>query len=93
MTGSGGLIKHSVTFTLASLPVGFTLAEISNVSFQYGTALTEPNIPGCTNCTPLPPTTQTPEPSTWLLLVTGTVCLLGYGWSRRRAPQAHGSSL
>ena len=95
ITGSGGLIKNSVTFTLDSLPGGFTLADISNVSFQYGTTLgEEPNIPGgpCRDCPP-PPTTQAPEPSTWLMLVTGTVGLLGYGWSRRRTPQDHGTSL
>jgi len=52
ITGSGGLIKNSVVFTLSGLPVGFSLADISGVSFQYGTALSEPNI--------------VPEPSTYV---------------------------
>jgi hypothetical protein len=46
ITGSEGLIKNEVTFTLGGLPSGFTEADLNltNVSFQYGTALTEPNI-------------------------------------------------
>lgn len=50
---SGGLIKNSVIFTLSGLPTGFNLSGISNVSFQYGTALNEPRIPG-TPGTPIP---------------------------------------
>lgn len=46
VTGSVPLIKSSVTFTLTGLPTGFNLAGLGNVSFQYGTALTEPNITG-----------------------------------------------
>ncbi len=46
VTGGNALIKSSVTFTLTGLPNGFNLLAISNVSFQYGTALTEPNITG-----------------------------------------------
>jgi hypothetical protein len=45
ITGSGGLIKNCVVFTLDNLPGSFTLDDISNVSFQYGTAFGEPNIP------------------------------------------------
>ncbi len=49
-TGNGGinsepLIKNAVLITLDGLPSGFDLARIGNVSFQYGTALDEPNIP------------------------------------------------
>ena len=46
ITGSEGLIKNQVTFTLSGLPSGFTEADLhlTDVSFQYGTALTEPNI-------------------------------------------------
>jgi hypothetical protein len=33
-----------------------------------------------------PPSTQVvPEPSTWLLLITGSVFIFGYGWRRRRS--------
>jgi len=49
VTGSGGLILNSVVFTLSGLPGGFDPSAdgaITNVSFQYGTALTEPNVPG-----------------------------------------------
>jgi hypothetical protein len=44
VTGPNALIKHAVVFTFAGLPSSFDLASISNVSFQYGTALSEPNI-------------------------------------------------
>jgi hypothetical protein len=49
-TNNGGtntpLIKNSVVFTLSGLPSGFDPeASISEISFQYGTALDEPNIP------------------------------------------------
>ncbi len=38
------LTKNSVTILLASLPTGFSLSSISNVTFQYGTALDEGHI-------------------------------------------------
>jgi len=41
---SVGLIQNQVVFTLDNFTG--TLADISHVSFQYGTALTETNIPG-----------------------------------------------
>ena len=43
VTGANALIKNSVTFAF-SFSQSFSLDEISNVSFQYGTALNEPNI-------------------------------------------------
>lgn len=47
VTGTNALIQDTVVFTLGGLPVGFDPAAlIGNVSFQYGTALTEPNVPG-----------------------------------------------
>jgi hypothetical protein len=89
VTGGNALIQDSVVFTLSGLPGGFDPSTaVSNVSFQYGTALTEPNIPGCRDCTHV-----VPEPSTWIMLVTGTLCLLGYGWSRRQAHQDAGTSI
>ena len=62
VTGRNALIQSSAVFTLGSLPLTFTLADISNVSFQYGTDLNEPNI-------------SVPEPSTLLLLGAGLVGL------------------
>lgn len=39
------LIQNSVVFTLSGLPLGFDPSgRISNISFQYGTDLSEPNI-------------------------------------------------
>jgi hypothetical protein len=46
VTGGNELIKNSVTFTL-TFGSAFDLSLITDVSFQYGTALDEPNIPCC----------------------------------------------
>jgi hypothetical protein len=47
VTGEHPLIQNSVVFTLSGLPAGFDPnVSISNVSFQYGTDLSEPNVPG-----------------------------------------------
>ena len=70
VTGSEALIQNSVIFTLGGLPDGFTLDDISNVSFQYGTDLDEPN------------TTPVPEPGTLLLLGSGLVSI-GI-WGRKK---------
>ena len=45
VTGENALIQNSVVFKLEGLPVGFSTTSIGNVSFQYGTSLSEPNIP------------------------------------------------
>jgi hypothetical protein len=76
VTGKNALIENSVDFTLSGLPAGFSPSDISGISFQYGTALTEPNIPGC-GPNPPPPVR---EPGTMLLLGSG---LLGLAVSRR----------
>ena len=54
VTGDNALIQNGVVFTLPGLPANFDPSQrISNVLFQYGTALTptDPSVPG------------TPEPS------------------------------
>ena len=66
---SQGLIQNSVDFVLPGLPAGFKLSDISNLSFQYGTALDEPNFPGV----------ESPEPATMLLVGSGLIGLAGYG--------------
>jgi hypothetical protein len=65
ITGSGGLIKNSVVFTLTGLPGNFTLDSISNVYLQYGTDLSEPRL------------TTVPEPGTVALLGLAGLVLLG----------------
>lgn len=46
VTGSNAFIKNSVLFTLGGLPSDFDLNSVSNVTFQYGTSLTEPSYGG-----------------------------------------------
>ncbi|MGH9722027.1 MAG: XDD4 family exosortase-dependent surface protein [Bryobacteraceae bacterium] len=76
VTGDNALILNSVIFTLTGLPAGFDAqAAISNVQFQYGTALSEPSFPG-------DPGggggggSQVPEPATMSLLGGGGLLLL-----------------
>ena len=73
VTGSGGLIRNSVVFTLSGLPTGFNpLTSVRNVFFQYGTNLSEPRIAGTATSTPNPNSQSVPEPSTMAgLLLTG----------------------
>jgi len=76
VTGQNALIKNVVVLTLSGLPQNFVLdGKITNVSFQYGTALTEPNVPGqCTNggCN-----TPVPEPASLVFFGTGLLGLAG----------------
>ncbi len=60
VTGGYALIVNSVVFTLAGLPEEYSLDGLSNVSFQYGTALLD------TNLTP-----PVPEPASMALLSLG----------------------
>ena len=60
-----GLITNSVVFTLGNVPGSFALTDISNVSFQYGTTLSDQNIPVVT----------VPEPSSIALTTLGFVVL------------------
>ena len=65
VTGTNALIKNSVVITLPGIPAGYDpSAHITNVWFQYGTALDgEPGFPG------------TPEPSTLSMLIVGVFAL------------------
>ena len=70
LTGPNAFVSNSVAFRFDITGLDVSLEDISNVSFQYGTSLTEPNI-----------TTIVPEPSTFLLLGLG---LSGLGVRRWR---------
>ncbi|MGE3180229.1 MAG: XDD4 family exosortase-dependent surface protein [Phycisphaerae bacterium] len=46
VTGTNALIQDSVVFRLGGLPSGFDpMRDVSNITFQYGTDLSEPHFP------------------------------------------------
>ncbi len=59
VTGTNALIQNSVVFTLSGISADFMLDSITNVSFQYGTAFCDPNLP------------SVPEPATVALFGIG----------------------
>jgi len=66
VTGSEPLIDYSVMFSF-NVGNSFNLSNITGVSFQYGTALNEPNITGSLD----PGLSPVPEPATIVLLTAG----------------------
>jgi hypothetical protein len=78
------IIMNSVLFTLGGLPQGFLLSSISNVTFQYGTALDEGHFDGsCVDCS-----APIPEPGSLALFGSGII--LAARGARRRQRRQHG---
>jgi hypothetical protein len=69
---ANAIIRNSVLVTLGGLPAGFSLASISNVTFQYGTALDEGHFGGdCADCSTQVQLEAVPEPASLVLVGSG----------------------
>lgn len=85
--GVAGGLKHepvvvsTVIFTLSGYS-GFTPSQIQRVLFQYGTSLTEPQVPGDPQNPPTPP--EVPEPATMAAMGSGLVALALLRFRRRK---------
>ncbi len=79
--GKEPFVRHSVVFLFTGLAGGFNpMTDISNVSFQYGTAFGEPAL---TSLTPTPQSVV-PEPTSVALFGIGMVCCAAYRIRRRK---------
>lgn len=78
------LVKSSATFTWSGLPAGFSLENISGVTFSYGTGPDTLLPTGGTQTTTQQSSTDAiPEPSTWGILA-GALTLFGLLLAARR---------
>jgi uncharacterized protein (TIGR03382 family) len=85
-SGNGGLAgneltQNAVTILLGGLAPGFQLSSISHVTFQYGTALTEPSLTAYAVTDPPIVVNEVPEPGPVAVWAAG---MLGLGWLGRR---------
>jgi len=83
------LIQDTITFTLDGLPArfGLTPSTMSNVRFQYGTALSEDPfiaVPTGLDLHPLPPIQAVPELASVLLLGSGLSVVGLLAWRKRQ---------
>jgi hypothetical protein len=78
------VVQDTASFTV-TLPssTALTLSDFSDVSFQYGTSLSEQNVPGS------PPGPAVPAPASLALVGSAAVCMmLGYAWRQRKLAAA-----